>query len=236
MEKLRTHRILEYLKARKTCTLAELMEHFGVSSATIHRDVLELSRRDAVERVRGGLIFRDAPYRRQGGEEYATRVVTNRAAKVAAARKALACIAEGDILFLDSSTTVFELASLLTSADFAHLTIVTNSVSIIQSFRKMPAHWVLIGLGGTYDPQLNSILGAAALEQLAGFNITKAFVSAFGVSDRTVTTNHERQAELIRRVLDAADRRYLLVDRSKLGRTGLYRLAARGTFDAIFTA
>ena len=235
MEKLRTHRILAYLKERKSCTLAELMERFGVSSATIHRDVLELARRDAVERVRGGLVFRDAPFRRQDGEEYATRVVTNRAAKVAAAQKALARITEGDILFLDSSTTVYELAMLLAESGIAHLTIVTNSVSIIQNFRRMPTHWVLIGLGGTYDPQLNSILGAAALEQLSGFNITKAFVSAFGVNDRTVTTNHERQAELIRKVLDAADRRYLIIDRSKLGRTGLYRLAARGTFDAIFT-
>ena len=66
-------------------------------------------------------------------------------------------------------------------------------------------------------------------------NITKAYISAFGVDDRTVTTNHERQAELIRTVIDQADKRYLLVDHSKLGRTGLYRLSARGAFDAIFT-
>ncbi|MBR4653098.1 MAG: DeoR/GlpR transcriptional regulator [Kiritimatiellae bacterium] len=235
MEKLRTHLILEYLKKCKTCTLTELMERFGVSSATIHRDVAELARRDAVERVRGGLIFRSPPPGRDGGAEYAERVVTNRAGKVAAAQKALACITEGDILFLDSSTTVYELAVMLVKSDIAHLTIVTNSVSIIQNFRKMPAHWVLIGLGGTYDPQLNSILGAAALAQLAEFNITKAFVSAFGVNEHDVTTNHERQAEIIRKVLAAADRRYLIADRSKIGRTGLYRLATRSAFNAIFT-
>lgn len=32
-----------------------------------------------------------------------------------------------------------------------------------------------------------------------------------------------------------ADRHYLLVDRTKLGRKGLYRIAARGGFDAIVT-
>ena len=95
--------------------------------------------------------------------------------------------------------------------------------------------WSMIGLGGNYDPQLNSILGGAALEQLAGFNITKAFVSAFGLDDKTATTNHEHQAEILRDVLDAADRLYLLVDQAKLGRKGLYRISARGAFHAIIT-
>ena len=235
MEKLRTHLILNYLKERKRCTLAELMRRFRVSSATIHRDVDELAKRDAVTRVRGGLIWNDAMPVTADGADYQERVVTNRKAKLAAARKALALVTEGDIVFLDSSTTVYELAMLLRGTDFGHLTIVTNSVSIMQNFRKFPQHWVLIGLGGNYDPQLNSILGAAALEQLSHFNITKAFVSAFGVDARNVTTNHERQAELIRRVLDTAEKRYLIVDRSKLGRTGLYRLSPRGGFDAIFS-
>lgn len=235
MEKLRTHRILEYLRERRSCTLAELMAHFHVSSATIHRDAAELTRRDAVSAVRGGLVFNDAPCARPNAGEFAERIVTNRPAKVALAKKALAVIAEGDILFLDSSTTVFELALLLREATFSHLTIVTNSIPIIQNFRKFPSHWVLIALGGNYDAQLNSILGATALEHLRQLNVTKAFVSAFGVDAKTVTTNHERQAEIVRRVLDQADRRYLLADRSKFGRTGLYRVAARGAFDAIFT-
>ena len=65
---------------------------------------------------------------------------------------------------------------------------------------------------GNYDPQLNSMLCVSTHEQLARFNITKAFVSAFGLDDKTATTNHEQQAEILRRVLDAADRRYLIID------------------------
>ena len=183
MEKLRTRQILDYLREKKTCTLAELMKKFKVSSATIHRDVLELTRRDAVSAVRGGLVFNDAPAERRSASEYSERVVTNRAAKVTLARKALDTVAEGDILFLDSSTTIYELAMLLKSAAFVHLTIVTNSVSILQNFRKFPPHWVLIGLGGNYDPQLNSILGAAALEQLRRINITKAYINALGTGE-----------------------------------------------------
>ena len=235
MENFRTRRILAYLKARKACTLAELMKKFEVSSATIHRDAELLSRRGVVERVRGGLVYHDAPDSHGDASGYQDRVVANRTAKVSTAQKALAVIEEGDIIFLDSSTTVFELAVLLTRSEFDHLTVITNAVPIMHLFRKLPAHWSLIGLGGNYDPQLNSILGMSALDQLSRFNVTKAFVSAFGLDDKTATTNHERQAEILRRVLDIADRHYLLVDHTKLGRKGLYRIAARGGFDAIIT-
>ena len=40
---------------------------------------------------------------------------------------------------------------------------------------------------------------------------------------------------LVTRVLDIANKRYLLVDHSKFGRTGLYRLATRAAFDAIIS-
>ena len=235
MDKFRTHLILDYLKTRKRCTLEQLMKRFRVSSATIHRDVAELARRDAVVRVRGGIVWNDVSSTQSDTGSYLDRVVTHRKGKMKIAQRALAFVSEGDILFLDSSTTVYEFARVLRDANFQHLTIVTNSVSIMQNFRKFPPQYVLIGLGGNYDAQLNSILGEAAIEQLARFNVTKAFVSAFGMDAKNVTTNHERQAELIRKVLDNAGKRYLLLDHTKIDRTGLYRLAARGAFDEIIS-
>ena len=235
MDNIRIRQILAYLKARKSCTLKELMDAFDVSSATIHRDVAILAKRDAVERVRGGLIYNETPAPSGNAAAYQERVVTHRSEKIMVAQKALHVIEEGDIIFLDSSTTVFELALLLTHGEFDHLTIITNAIPVMHLFRKFPAHWSLIGLGGNYDPQLNSILGISALEQLARYNLTKAFVSGFGLDDKTATTNHEHQAEILRKVLDAADKRYLLIDHTKLGRKGLYRIAARGGFDAIIS-
>ena len=235
MDKFRTHLILDYLKTRKRCTLEQLMKRFRVSSATIHRDVAELARRDAVVRVRGGIVWNDVSSTQSDTGSYLDRVVTHRKGKMKIAQRALAFVSEGDILFLDSSTTVYEFARVLRDANFQHLTIVTNSVSIMQNFRKFPPQYVLIGLGGNYDAQLNSILGEAAIEQLVRFNVTKAFVSAFGMDAKNVTTNHERQAELIRKVLDNAGKRYLLLDHTKIDRTGLYRLAARGAFDEIIS-
>ena len=227
--------MLAYLKQKKSCTVDELIKKFGISPATAHRDIAALAQRDAVERVRGGVVYNEAPDVRANASDFRERIVTHRAEKAAAARKALALVREGDIIFLDSSTTTFELAMLLSREKFDHLTVITNSIAVMHLFRKFPPHWSMIGLGGNYDPQLHSTLGLLAHEQLSQFNLTKAFVSCFGVDDKNVTTNHERQAEMLRKVLDAADKRYLIVDHTKIGRKGLYRIAARGGFDAIIT-
>ena len=53
--------------------------------------------------------------------------------------------------------------------------------------------------------------------------------------DRRALIPRPETEELVTRVLELASKRYLLADRSKFGRTGLYRLAARGLFDAVIS-
>ena len=212
--------------------MKELMRKFGISAATVHRDVVALAENDCVERIKGGIIYRPRDTRGSSAT-FQERTVANRAAKSAIAAKALSLVGEDDILFLDSSTTVYEIAVRLTTAKFQHLTVITNSIPVMQLFCKMPAAWSMVGLGGNYDPQLNSMLGAATLEELSRLNVTKAFVSAFGLDAKGATTNHERQAELLRKVIDSSDKCHLAVDTSKIGRRGLYRIARRGEFESV---
>ena len=200
MRKLRTLDIVDYVKAKKRCTLAHLMQKFKVSSATIHRDVAELVAAGHLERVRGGVAF--FPRTEAAPTAFGTfhdRASVNREAKERIAARALEYVTEGDILFLDSSSTTAALASAIAARAFTNITLVTNSVAIMENFHKMPRNYVLIALGGNYDPQLNSFLGSSALRELERLTVSKAFVSCFGVDDRTVTTNHEHQAELVTR-------------------------------------
>jgi len=236
MRNLRSYRILDYVKAHRHCSLEELREKFGVSSATIYRDAAALVARGALQRVRGGVAALERPAAAaQGPNGYRDRFEWNRAGKERIARKALERVADGDILFLDSSTTVECLARHLAERSFSTLTVVTNSVAIMELFAKFPSHWVRIALGGPYDPQLHSLLGQETFRQLERIAPTKAFVSAYGVDDKNATTNHENQAALLARVFEKTPQKFLLADRSKFGRTGLYRLAARGAFDEILS-
>ena len=237
MKKLRTYAIVDYLKQKKYCSIQELINHFRVSGATMYRDIAELAARDVVQRVHGGIALkeRSAGSNQPSGSPFQERLSWNRERKETIALKALRRIGENDILFLDSSTTVHYLAQLLEKSTFSNLTIVTNSVTIIQNFHKYPSHYVRIGLGGSYDVQLNSFLGQSTLRELEYLEISKAFISAFGVGDDKVTTNHEYHASLLMKVLDLAGHKYLLADRSKFNRNGLFRIAPRRAFDEILS-
>ena len=59
MKNLRAFAIIDYLKKKKYCSITELMEHFHVSSATIHRDIASLAEKNAIRKVRGGIAYYD---------------------------------------------------------------------------------------------------------------------------------------------------------------------------------
>ena len=237
MKSLRTYAIVDYLKQKKYCSIQELTEHFKVSGATMYRDIAELAARDVVQRVHGGIALQERTGSKNlsSGSPFQERLNWNRAKKEAIALQALKRIGENDILFLDSSTTVYYLALLLEKSSFSNLTIITNSVTIIQEFHRFPSHYVRIGLGGSYDVQLNSFLGQATLRELEFLEISKAFVSAFGVSDDKITTNHEYHASLLMKVIDRAEEKYLLADRSKFNRSGLFRISPCRAFNEILS-
>ena len=238
MKNLRTYAIMDYLRGKKYCSIQDLTDHFHVSKATMYRDIADLVSKDAVRKVHGGITCRErfnAEKASGSSSPYQERINANRKYKEIVAQKALEQIRDNDILFLDSSTTVHFLARNLEDSNFSNLTIVTNSVSIIQNFHKYPSHYVRIGLGGSYDMQLNSFLGQSTLRELEYLEISKAFVSAFGYGDEKVTTNHEHHASLLMRVLSLAKENFLLVDHTKKDRSGLFRIAPCKTFDRILS-
>ena len=239
MKNLRTFAIVDYLKNKKYCSVNELMEHFNVSVATIHRDIASLVEKKLIQKVHGGVACVDEVEATDRltvlSSTFQERINWNQKRKERISKVAVQEIAEGDIIFLDSSTTVFFLAERLLENAFTNLTIVTNSAMIIQNFHKFPSHYVLISLGGTYDPQLNAFLGQAAIRELERLSISKAFVSAFGIDNNRVTTNLEHHSSLITRVLEVAKKRYLLADRSKFDRSGLFKFWNRDGFDRIIT-
>lgn len=251
MKSVRLFRIVEYVERRRCCSLAELMEEFKVSVATIHRDVAQLVKGGRLRKVHGGVAVHDAapdasePARQAAGQHadgsaprrdhYAVRLEANREAKRRIAEMAVESVRDGDIIFLDSSTTVYHLALALRGSRRAHLTLVTNSVSVMREFPLFAPGHVLIGLGGNYDIQLNALLGQSTLRELERLSFDKAFVSAVGVDDSACYSRHENHAAFLAAVLERSREALLLVDSGKLGKAGLFPIAPRERFNAILT-
>ena len=235
---MRSFEIVDFLKEKKYCSMNDLMEHFDVSPATIHRDVSELARKKLIQKVHGGIALpaEKVETKKEGSNShFSDRIDKNTDKKSVIANKAAAEISDGDIIFLDSSTTAFHLARKLQKMNFSNLTIITNSVLIIQEFYLFPPHFILISTGGNFNCQLNSFLGQSARENLHKLKINKAFISAVGITKDGISTFHENHAGFLKEVLDIAETNYLLIDSTKFDKSGIFGICPLSRIDHIIS-
>jgi len=237
MKNLRALEIIDFLKDRKVCTMTDLIEHFQVSQATIHRDVADLAKKKLINKVHGGVAInsvmpqQDEPL----NSHFSARINKNIKKKLLIADKALNYIQDGDIIFLDSSTTSLHLARKIQALKLSNLTIITNAVLIIQEFYKFPPHFFLISIGGNFNCQLNSFLGQTAVENLKRLKINKAFFSAVGIVDERVSTFHEAHAAFLQEVIALAEENILLLDSAKIGKSGIFQICKAKKIDCIIS-
>ena len=234
MKTLRSLKIIDFLKDRKFCSLEELMAHFNVSQATIHRDVSELAQNKIIQKVHGGVSLVQKPSLSESVasvSNFFVRINNNVEKKTQIAEDAVKAIKDDDIIFLDSSTTSLYLARKIQKLMLSRLTLITNSVLIIQEFHLFPSNFYLISLGC----QLNSFLGKTAVENLKRLKIDKAFFSGVGMTNNGVFTYHEDHAEFLREVLSMSREHCLLLDSSKFGREGLFVICSLSTIDLLYS-
>ena len=238
MKTLRSLEIIDYLKERRYCSMGELMERFKVSPATIHREISGLTRRKLIQKVHGGVALAASPEPRAEpavNAHFLARINKDTDKKGRIAAEAVGRITDGDIVFLDSSTTALHLARELRKSELSSLTIVTNSVLVIQEFHLFPPRFILVSLGGNYNLQLNSFLGRSATERLRELKVDKAFISAVGVTGDGFSTFHEDHAEFLKAVIATARETYLLADSTKFGKEGLFRIGRLSDVSAVIS-
>jgi DeoR/GlpR family transcriptional regulator of sugar metabolism len=238
MNKVRTLQMVDYVMQRRYCSTDELMRAFQISPATVRRDIADMVRANYLRKVHGGVaVIEAAPevVRPADDGPLAQRIRANPEQKAQIARFAASLIASGDILFLDSSTTALSVVRQLQKSTLQSLTIVTNSVPIIQEFRLLPARFVLLSVGGSFNAQLNSFLGKAALDALRRFQIDKAFLSAAGITSAGLFTYHESHAEFLKAVLDVARETCFLLDSNKFNKIALFDICPLDGFDTLIS-
>lgn len=88
-------------------------------------------------------------------------------AKQKIARKAYQFIGDNDVILLDDSTTVQELARLLAAGDQSDLTVVTGSLAVANILLERPDIQLVL-LGGAVQKSTRCALGAAGGENARG--------------------------------------------------------------------
>ena len=201
----RRQEILDRINQAGRASVADLSQQFGVSEVTIRADLQALSERNLVVRTHGGAISSiRGPYELSLATRRQQQVVEKGRIGAAAA----AMVADGDAIFLDSSSTVLAIAQNLKNCRDLHR-------HHQWSDNRPGAHRRARRAGRPDRRMLRretvSLVGGNDLEGLRRFNIRKGFFGAHGISAAEGLTDVSlAEAEVKRPVVamcPASDRR-----------------------------
>ncbi len=226
----RKRKIIEMLRQKNKIMVPELCEYFNVSGATIRNDLRDLEKSGMLKRTHGGAIN----VSKSGFEpNYYQKEVKYPLAKKAIAEKGVELIEDGDVIILDTGTTILKLAQLLKNKK--NLTVVVNDIEIARCLEEAEGVNIIM-IGGTLRKNLHCTVGPIAASTLSGLNVDKAFMATNGLSiEKGLTTPDINQAEIKKIMIDIASEVIVLCDSSKLGKNSFVQFAPLNRIDKLIT-
>ena len=223
----RQNEILRLLKEQKKASVNKLAQTFYVSEATIRRDLTEMNAMGLVERSHGGALLPE------NSEEISIffRMERNATEKERVATKALPYVPSFKSVFIDSSSTALALAERM---DFSHKTVVTNNLQAAVQLSKKP-NTTLILLGGIVQYNTVAAVGSWTARQLDDFAFDLMICSCAAVLDGNAYERSLDQKEIKRAAFERSQKRLLLIDHTKFGSHGAYRLTELENYDLVVT-
>lgn len=223
--------VKKILDEKGSVSFKELSEQFPeVSIMTLRRDIERLEFEGYAMKIRGGAKRIDLSEQREAA--YSQRVKQNPLVKAMLAREALKFIETGRSVFLDSGTTIMELAKILPDI---HLSIVTSGPNIALEIIKKQKPTVNL-IGGTVNADNCSVAGAGALLCLKNMNIDLAFTSPSGFSQSGgFTVGNYAECEVKRAVIKKANKVIMLMSKDKLNKSLPFTFALLRDIDIIIT-
>ena len=225
----RVSMILDHLDAAGSISVPDLAEMFGVSLATVRRDLQLLEEQRLLERTHGGAVAvgvaHELPVRYRTGQQ---SIQKREIARVAVSRVPL-----GAVVGLTGGSTTTEVARQLAVRE--SLSVVTNALNIAAELALRPQFKVVVP-GGVARPQSYELVGLWSDQALRVLNIGVAIVGVDGVdADGGITTHDEVEAQTNAALLSRARRVIVVADSSKFGRVHLARIAGLDEIDEIIT-
>jgi DeoR/GlpR family transcriptional regulator of sugar metabolism len=230
----RREQIARLVAEQERVSVADLTGRFLVTDASIRRDLVILEDEGRLRRVHGGAVGGAAT--RPFGI-YAAKARDCRAEKARIGTAAGALISAGDVVFLDSGTTVAALAARIPGPLRRPnaITVVTHSLPVLDEVGSWESPH-LVCLGGLYLPDYRAVVGPQTVAGLRELSADIVFLGCEGLTlEQGLTTPHVLVAE-VGAVMAARSRRVVVVaDSTKLGRSGFTPIVPIGAVDTLVT-
>ncbi len=222
--------LIELLKERGYCSVAEMSQLLHVSAMTIRRDLHFLHEKQAVEVTYGGARLIAS---KRSEADFTIRTHEHLGEKQAIGKLgAELFIEEGDVIGIDSGSTTVEVVRNLPNVP---LTVVTHSLAAANVVAQNKQYSLII-LGGVLQHGANCFCGPQAIAALQTLYINKLFLSASGLLlPDGLSCDNLPDAEVKQALLSSSRQIILCMDSSKIGSAYLARFATLDVVDTLIT-
>ena len=222
--------ILALLHQNTTLSITELAGKLFVSQSTIRRNLNALQNKGLVKRTHGGakLTEENTFY-----PSFTFRVHENSLEKKKIALSAIKLIKDGDLIFLDGSTSSFFITQYL--SEFENIRVITNGIDTLSMLSKNNVK--AYSTGGLIEEVNPSVLvGHYAEEMVKNFHADIVFFSARSVDANGEVYDVFEEENVIRKaMIRNATVKVLLIDNTKFNKTSMFHLCSLNDIDYIIS-
>jgi DeoR family transcriptional regulator of aga operon len=231
---MRREQMLAFVNSRDFVRVSDLSARFGVSEVTVRGDLDTLADRGQLRRIRGGAMPRPMPQPERSFEEMQAARVDE---KARIGELAASLVSQGETVILDVGTTTTAVARALANRlDLYDVVIFTNSLNIAIELESAIPRFTVVVTGGTLRPMQHSLVDPMGGLMLERINARTVFLGCNGIDPNGGITNiNLPEAEIKRRMLQAARQRVIVADGSKVGRVELAYLCGVDEIDLLIT-
>jgi DeoR/GlpR family transcriptional regulator of sugar metabolism len=225
----RRKEIVRKVNSADRVTVEELTDEFGVSGATIRRDLASLSEDGLIKRFHGGAL----PASDDGNADRRTNdSVQNPSGQRATAERAVKELNDGDAVFFDTGQTTTEVAREI--SDSVSLLVATNSPE--NAFELREAYGEVKVVGDSLRPTSDALVGPSGESYLRKTNFDIVFLETDAIqSDGSLSVSNEDEARIKSLLVDGGHRVILVADGSKLERQSFREFATVDDIDVFIT-
>lgn len=230
MKTTQEKKVLEILETQQYASVDDLAGALCVSTSTVRRTLETLQQKGLVTRTHGGVkINSDNSF----SPSFTFRIHQNSFEKKKIALSAIKLIKNGDIIFLDGSTSAFYIAEYL--KEFENIRVITNGIDTLSLLSKNKI--LAYSTGGQVSAENPSVLvGQYAEDMICNFHADIAFFSAQSMdNDGEIYDCFEEEIFLRRAMIKNAKTKVFLCDNTKVGKTSSYHLCSVKDVDYIAT-
>ncbi|KQS26812.1 DeoR/GlpR family DNA-binding transcription regulator [Dyadobacter sp. Leaf189] len=225
----RKKKILAEVYEAGSLSVFELADKMAASPATIRRDLHEITEQGLLVRTHGGAMKPDNAVI----TGFSDKKVQRHEDKERIAQEAATLVDDGDTIFMDCGSTVFQMCTHLKKK--ANIHVITNSLPVLAELIDVPSIRINL-IGGELDKKRRAVHGQKAIEHIHGYHAAKCFIGVDGISaENGLTAHSEHESGITSAYLQNASQAILLCDSSKIGRDSYIKFAKLSAISCLIT-